>query len=53
MSANFRIKAIYMIGKRKPFYRQRIPEFNCVRKETAEIDSVIGMVTEESCNLSE
>ena len=38
MSVNSRLKAILIIGQRKAFYRQRIPEFSCARKETADID---------------
>ena len=40
------------MGQRKAFYRQRIPEPSCVRKETVDID-ILGMVTEKSYNLSE
>ena len=29
-------KAIEIIGQRKAFYRQKIPESSCVRKETVE-----------------
>ena len=50
------IKATKIIGQRKAFYRQRIPESSCVRKETVDIDIFVistGMVTEKSCNLSE
>ena len=35
--SNFRLKAIQIIGQRKAFYRQRIPESGCVRKKTVEI----------------
>ena len=38
MSVNSRLKAIQIIGQRKAFYRQRIPESTCVRYETAGID---------------
>ena len=34
MPVNSRLKAIEIIGQRKAFYRQRIPESSCVRKET-------------------
>ena len=37
MSVNSRLKATKIIGKRKAFYRQRIPEFSCARKETVDI----------------
>ena len=38
MSVNSRLKATKIIGQRKVFYRQRIPESSCVKKETADID---------------
>ena len=38
MSANSRLKATKIIGQRKAFYRQRIPEFSCARKETVDTD---------------
>ena len=37
MSANSRIKATKIIGQRKAFCRQRIPEFSCAKKETVDI----------------
>ena len=45
-----------IIGQRKPFYRQRIPESSCARKETVDKDIVVTsrngdrkiMVTEKS-----
>ena len=37
MSVNFRLKATKIIGQRKAFNRQRIPESSCVRKETVDI----------------
>ena len=33
MSVNSRLKATKIIGQRNAFYRQRIPESSCVRKE--------------------
>ena len=33
-----RFKAIKIIGQMKAFYRQRISESNCARKETVDID---------------
>ena len=30
-----------IIGQRKAFYRQRIPESSCVRKETVDIDILV------------
>ena len=38
MSVNSGLKATKIIGQRKAFYRQRIPEFSCARKETVHID---------------
>ena len=37
MSLNSRLKAIQIIGERKAFYRQRIPDSSCARKETVDI----------------
>ena len=34
MSVNSRLKATKIIGQRKAFYRQGIPEYGCARKET-------------------
>ena len=36
MSVNSRLTATKIIGQRKAFYRQRIPEFSCARKETVD-----------------
>ena len=41
MSVNSRLKATKIIGQRKAFYRQRIPEFSCARKETVVIDILV------------
>ena len=41
MSVNSILKAIQIIGQRKAFYRQRIPESSCARKETVDIDILI------------
>ena len=41
MSVNCRLKAIKIIGQRKAFYRQRIPEFSRARKETVDIDILV------------
>ena len=38
MSVNSRLKATKIIGQRKAFYRQRIPEPSCARNETVGID---------------
>ena len=41
MSVNCRLKATKIIGQRKAFYRQRIPESSCARKETVDIDILV------------
>ena len=41
MSVNSRLKATNVIGQRKAFCRQRIPESSCTRKETADIDILV------------
>ena len=41
MSVNSRLKANKVIGQRKAFYRQRIPESSCARKETVDIDILV------------
>ena len=41
MSVNSRLEATKMIGQRKAFYRQRIPEFSRARKETVDIDILV------------
>ena len=38
MSVNSGLKVTKIIGQGKAFYRQRIPEFSCARKETVDID---------------
>ena len=38
MPVNSGLKTTDIIDQRKAFYRQRIPEFNHVRKETVDID---------------
>ena len=38
MSVNSRLKAIQTLGQRKAFYRQRILEPSCAKKETVDID---------------
>ena len=35
------LKATKIIGQRKAFYRQRIPEFSCAKKETVDIDILV------------
>ena len=41
MSVNSRLKATKIIGQRKAFYRQRIPESSCARKETVDMDILV------------
>ena len=41
MSVNSRLKATKIIVQKKAFYRQRIPEFSCARKETVGIDILV------------
>ena len=41
MSVNSRLKATKIIGQRKTFYRQRIPEPSCARKETVDTDILV------------
>ena len=41
MSVNSGLKATKIIGQRKAFYRQRIPEPSCARKETVDIDILV------------
>ena len=41
MSVNSRLEVTKIIGQRKVFYRQRIPESSCARKETVVIDILV------------
>ena len=41
MFVNSGLKATKIIGHRKAFYRQRIPEFTHARKETVDIDILL------------
>ena len=41
MSVNSGLKATKIIGQKKAFYRQRIPESSCARKETVDIDILV------------
>ena len=41
MSVNSRLTATKITGQRKAFYRQRIPESSCARKETVDIDILV------------
>ena len=41
MFVNSRLKATKFIGQRKVFYRQRIPESSCARKEAVDTDILV------------
>ena len=41
MSVNSGLKATKIIGQKKAFYRQRIPESSCARKDTVDIDILV------------
>ena len=41
MSVSSRLKAAKIIGQRKAFHRQRIPEFSRARKETVDVDNLV------------
>ena len=41
MSVNSNVKATKIIGQRQVFYRQRISESSCARKETTDIDILV------------
>ena len=47
MSVSSRLKATKIIGQRKAFYRQRIPEPSCAKKETVDIDI---LATSRNCD---
>ena len=47
MSANSRVKPIKIIGQRKAFYRQRIPESSYARKETVDIDILVTSMNDD------
>ena len=55
MSVNSRLKTTWIIGQKKAYYMQRIPESSCARRETVDIDILVTsrMVTGKSSNLSE
>ena len=55
MFVNSRLKTTNIIGQRKAFYRQIIPEFSCVWKETVDIAILVTSRKgdKKSCNLSE
>ena len=41
MFVTSRLKATKIIGQRKAFYMQRIPESSCTKKETGDIDVLV------------
>ena len=41
MSVNSSLKATKIVGQRSAFYRQRIPESSCARKETVDTDILV------------
>ena len=41
MSVNSRLKATKIVGQKKVFYRQIIPESSCATKETVDIDILV------------
>ena len=47
MSVNSRLKANKIIGQRKAFYRQRIPESSYARKETVDIDILVTSMNDD------
>ena len=42
MCVNSRLKVTKIIGERKAFYRQKIAESGCSRKETVDIDIILA-----------
>ena len=47
MSVNSGLKATKIIGQRKAFYRQRIPESSYARKETVDIDILVTSMNDD------
>ena len=54
MSLNSRLKVTKIIRQRKAFYRQKIPESSCAKKEIVDIDIPVASRNgdRKSCNLS-
>ena len=44
MSVNSSVKVAKIIGQRKAFYRQRIPESSYARNETVDIDILVASI---------
>ena len=55
MHVNSGLETTKIIGQKKAFYRQRIPEFSRARKETVDMDILLtsGIMAEKSCHLTE
>ena len=47
MSTNSRVKPTKIIGQRKAFYRQRIPDSSYARKETIDIDILVTSMNDD------
>ena len=47
MSTNSRVKPTKIIGQRKAFYRQRIPESSYARKKTVDIDILVTSMNDD------
>ena len=41
MPVSSRLKGTKIIAQRKPFYRQKIPEISCARKETVDVGILV------------
>ena len=48
MSVNSRLKATKIIGQWKAFYKQRIPESSCVRKEMVDMNILVTSMNGDS-----
>ena len=44
MSVNSRLKTTTTTGQRNVFYRQRIPESSCAKKETVDTDILVTYI---------
>ena len=47
MPVNYRLIAIWTIGQKKAFYRQRTAESNCTRKEAVDIDILVTSTNDD------
>ena len=41
MSVNSTLKVTKIIGRRKPFFREKILGYSCARRETVDIDNLV------------